>query len=356
MGARPSGSVWLWGSRIVLSLTLLLVITLPWFGVSLGLTFQGIVYLAGMVLLNLPHGLLEHYVNLAQRGSAFRLRYVLGFFGLILLFLGFWGLCPTLGFMLMLVVAAAKAGGGDLSLMDLLNQSLHLRYRVQRWLAMAVRGGMVMVLPIVWHAAVFQGLGSLMVARFDAASVPRVLLVLQEMQFYAGYVFFVLLAAHCFGSFWTSRQDDSARSSWLVDLLDTGLLVVFFGFVPPLLAVGLYFPFWYSARQIGRHLIVASKHDTDNTCGGLSNPIGWRDTFLLPGLFLFAMLAFGMIWLLVPNAGYDLSVFDAVAFWTILISIVALPHVVIGAWADRERGIWFVPTRVADGRVVGSHS
>jgi hypothetical protein len=33
----------------------------------------------------------------------------------------------------------------------------------------------------------------------------------------------------------------------------------------------------------------------------------------------------------------------AVAFWSVFISIVALPHVVVGSLLDRDRGIWYVP-------------
>jgi hypothetical protein len=33
----------------------------------------------------------------------------------------------------------------------------------------------------------------------------------------------------------------------------------------------------------------------------------------------------------------------AVALWSVFISIVALPHVVVGSVLDRARGIWYVP-------------
>jgi hypothetical protein len=32
-----------------------------------------------------------------------------------------------------------------------------------------------------------------------------------------------------------------------------------------------------------------------------------------------------------------------VAFWSIFVSVIALPHVVVGSWLDGERGIWYVP-------------
>jgi len=32
-----------------------------------------------------------------------------------------------------------------------------------------------------------------------------------------------------------------------------------------------------------------------------------------------------------------------VAFWSVFISIVALPHIVVGSLLDQDRGIWYVP-------------
>jgi hypothetical protein len=32
-----------------------------------------------------------------------------------------------------------------------------------------------------------------------------------------------------------------------------------------------------------------------------------------------------------------------VVFWSVAISIVALPHVVVGSWVDTDQGIWYVP-------------
>lgn len=33
----------------------------------------------------------------------------------------------------------------------------------------------------------------------------------------------------------------------------------------------------------------------------------------------------------------------AVAFYTVFVCILALPHIVVGDWLDRARGIWYVP-------------
>jgi len=43
-----------------------------------------------------------------------------------------------------------------------------------------------------------------------------------------------------------------------------------------------------------------------------------------------------------PNSGGTLLV-SGVAFFSVFISIIALPHVVVGSWLDRDRGIWYTP-------------
>lgn len=50
------------------------------------------------------------------------------------------------------------------------------------------------------------------------------------------------------------------------------------------------------------------------------------------------------IHLAVPNplAGVELLP-GAVAFWSVFISIVALPYILVGSVFDTERGIWYVP-------------
>ena len=45
-------------------------------GVELSLRTQAVVYLFGMVAMNLPHGGFEHFNNLRRRTTEFQLRYV----------------------------------------------------------------------------------------------------------------------------------------------------------------------------------------------------------------------------------------------------------------------------------------
>ena len=139
----------------------------------------------------------------------------------------------------------------------------------------------------------------------------------------------------------TARSTPAMRS-WLVDVAETLLLIAYFAAVPVVVAVGLYFPIWYSLRQSARASVVErSLPDPD--------PDEWVPSVLAGGMFLVgAVVTFGLaalLWSVVPNplGGSGSLLAGGVAFYSIFVSIIALPHVVVGAWWDRERGIWYVP-------------
>ena len=58
------------------------------------------------------------------------------------------------------------------------------------------------------------------------------------------------------GHVWLGFRNREGTGSWEIDVAETILLVVYFAIVPVVIAVGLYFPLWYSARQIARELSV----------------------------------------------------------------------------------------------------
>jgi len=127
-------------------------------------------------------------------------------------------------------------------------------------------------------------------------------------------------------------------AAWLTDLAETTLLVAYCTFVPMMLAVGLYFPLWYPLRQTVRSRAVASH---DPAPDRLSLPRTWAAT-VIGALVTFGLMA--GLYALVPNPlGSAGLLGGAVAFCTVFVCILALPHIVVGEWLNRARGIWHVP-------------
>lgn len=298
------------------------------------LRVQMILYLIGMVGLNLPHGGYEHFENLRNHGLPFGARYVAAYLGFIAVFVGLFFAAPLGALALAFATAVAKGGHGDLRVLDAIVGSDHLVTRFQRVLAVFVRGGAVMIVPLVFWTGTYHAFSSYMVGLFDPAAAAPLWDRMQATKPVLGGVYAVAVVTHLGFGYHAAGFSDS----WLADLGETMLLVVYFAVVPVVVSIGLYFPLWYSMRQSGRTVAVNRASATDD---GLPVPLVWGT--LIAGGLVTGLLA-AVLWLIVPNPlGNTRLLPGLVAFYTIFICVVALPHVVVGEWLDFKRGIWYVP-------------
>ena len=313
-------------------------------GETVSLRTQAAIYLVGMVALNLPHGGYEHFANLRRRARRFRGRYVAGYLCLAAAFLGLFLVAPVAGLALAVGVAVLKGGGGDLYVLEATTGTDHLRTRRQRLLAVVARGGAVMAVPIVAFPATFQTFSSLMVGMVDPGGLAGAAAYFDVTRPLIAGGYGAAVLAHL-GLGYRRRPGTGA---WAADAAETALLVAYFAVVPVVVAVGLYFPLWYSARQVARELAVddpvAEGPDLLGGDGVSTGAVALRAWgVLVAGALATAAVAVAF-WLLVPTPlpGGSLR-FGGVAFWSVFISVIALPHVVVGSVLDRGRGIWHVP-------------
>jgi Brp/Blh family beta-carotene 15,15'-monooxygenase len=307
---------------------------------------QWAVYLLGMVAMNLPHGGYEHLDNLRRRTAGFQTRYVAVYLGLVGGFVALLFVAPLLGLALACSVVVAKGGHGGVKVLDALGASAHLRTRPQRALAALVRGGAPMAVGLWAFPADFHTFSSLMVGIFGGSLAP-VAGSFETTRWLVGGGYALALVAHV--SLGAVR---GGGRSWAVDAGESLLLAAYFAVVPVVLAVGLYFPLWYSARQVARARAVAD--DPFATRRG-EGPLSLLDAddprtvalaawgVLVGGALATGTLAAGLFWLAPNPLGGGPLLAGAVAFWSIFVSVIALPHVVVGSWLDGERGIWYVP-------------
>jgi Brp/Blh family beta-carotene 15,15'-monooxygenase len=339
---RPAANPLLTASRVALLAVAGLFVLFEAGGVGLSLATQCWVYLFGMVALNLPHGGYEHFSNLRRRELRFRWRYLGLYLAIVAGFGALFFVAPVAGLALAICVAVAKGGLGGLAVLDATTGTDHLWTRPQRLLAAGVRGGAVMAVPLVAWPGAFSALSHYMVSIFEPGAMAAV-------GPYFGTIRWVVgggwrqSAVFRVGVGW--RRGGGGR--WLAETGETVLLGVYFVAVPVVVAVGLYFPLWYSTRQVARSAAVDERRGT-----GGPDVLGFRrpelGTVAAAGLVLVgASLTFllaALLFRLAPNPLGDApAVVGGVAFWTVFVSIVALPHVVVGSLLDREQGIWFVP-------------
>ena len=100
-----------------------------------------------------------------------------------------------------------------------------------------------------------------------------------------------------------------------------------------LVAVGLYFPFWYSAPQVARTRRVGDDVGADrwDRLGDNPTTAALRAWAIAVAGALATVAVLAAVYLTFPNplAGVD-RLPGAVALWSVFISIVALPHILGG--------------------------
>jgi len=298
-----------------------------------GLEAQMLVYLVGMVALNLPHGGYEHFENLRRRGLPFGARYVVMYVGFVAGFIALFFVAPILALGIAFATAVAKGGHGDLRVMDAVVGSDHLKHRLQRPLAAFARGGAVMIIPLAFWPGYYYRFSEYMISMFDPGAAGALVAQMEAGRLPLVALYGAAVLAHL----GLGLAVDGVSSSWLTDLGETSLLVSFFAAVPVVVSIGLYFPLWYSMRQSGRTLSI----DEDGDSQGLPVPVVWG--VLIAGALATAAIG-ALLWFVAPNPLGTTSLLPGlVAFYTIFICVVALPHVVVGEWLDFKRGIWYVP-------------
>jgi len=322
-------------SRVSLLGVLLLFGAMTLFGSLPSLETQMVIYLVGMVALNLPHGGYEHFSNLRYRGLPFGSRYVVLYLAAIAAFITLFFIAPLLALALAFATAVAKGGHGDLRVMDAVVGSSHLKSRLQRSLAAFVRGGAVMIVPLYFFPETYYMFSAYMLAMFDPGLSSALWAGMETSRPLLAGLYAVAVLVHLGWGLLAA----GVTTSWMTDLGETSLLIGFFAVVPVVISIGLYFPLWYSMRQSGRsayvHRKTADEHD------GLPVPVVWG-AFIV-GAFATGLVA-ALLWVIAPNPLGNAGLLPGlVAFYTIFICIVALPHVVVGEWLDVDRGIWYVP-------------
>jgi Brp/Blh family beta-carotene 15,15'-monooxygenase len=308
------------------------------FGIGLGTDLPAAVryvpFLASLVAFGLPHGAADHLAVERLGGRRPLVAVGAAYLAGGALFLALWLVAPLLGFVSFILLTWYHWGQGDLYV--LLAVGDHLRTRGQRLLALAVRGGLPMVVPLVAFPEVYRSVAAATVRLFDSGLVTVAALdaaFRPEVRVAAGGGLAALsLAALALGGVrggWTSR-------GWRVDALETGLLWAYFLVVPPILAVGLYFCLWHSVRHVVRLLAVEDRASLapDRLGTGLAGFA--RDA--LPNTVGALVVLGGLAVLAPPEDGF----LSLLALYLVLLAVLTLPHAAVVTWMDWREGVWSV--------------
>ncbi|MFD1513145.1 Brp/Blh family beta-carotene 15,15'-dioxygenase [Halomarina rubra] len=347
---------------------LLVAVAVPF---ALGLTVpRALLYLpfaASVLVLGLPHGAVDHVTLLRARGTLADAglralltgpaRDALARVGLLYLVLGGayllgWWVAPAAAFVVFVALTWFHWGQGDLyALVDLV-ETTHLRTGSQRALAVVVRGGLPMVVPLVGAPVAYRRVATDVVGLFDAGAADALAPAFAPGTRLVVAVGFgaLSLATLVLGFVHARRRGGAARVSWRLDAVETTLLWGYFLVVPPVLAVGLYFCLWHSVRHIAR-LVVLDRPATRALAAGDLRPGVVRFARDAAPLTVGALVVFAALFLAVPTDG---SLAALVAVYLVLLAVLTLPHVVVVTLLDREQGLWTPPGVDGPGPAHGS--
>ncbi len=281
-----------------------------------------------MVILGLPHGALDHLAPLFILHKRLTPRYlvlfVLGYVALVIVYLVFWHLFPLPALAVFLICSWLHWGQGDAYFLRVFDAQPAPRSRGGRFLIWAVRGGLPILLPPLAHPQAFAQVAGGILSWYGSKADWA----LTGLERDAG----LSVLALAFGAYlWQSWH--LSRSGFWQDAGEVTLLGVYFLVVPAILAVGIYFCVWHSARHIARLMLLDDADRTPLALGQIGRCVLHSAAQALPmTLGALGFLA-GLFWW---QGRTHVSVGSFVFLYLSLIAALTFPHFLLVLWMDRE--------------------
>ncbi len=299
--------------------------------------WQYLPFAVSLVFLGLPHGAVDHLVPARLSGRGASLPSVLGVVALYAVLvsggLALWFAAPAVAFVLFIAVTWFHWGQGDLYSLRALLGARYLNHQFSRALAVFVRGGLPMLVPLISFPEVYESVAQNAAGLFED-SADRSFLFGPAFGISAGAVFAVATLLSLAMGY---RRSGFDRGPWFVDAGETLLLLAYFAIVPPILAVGAYFCLWHAPRHIARLMLLDEPSSSALERGYAvfavrafvrdSAPLTLAALCLLVGLYF-----------LLPEPARGPGALLGV--YLVLISVLTPPHVAIVSLMDRRQGLW----------------
>ncbi len=290
--------------------------------------WQFIPFLLGMVFLGLPHGALDHLAPLFLSRRRLTPRYlfffVLGYAALVAVYLLFWRLWPPAALAVFLLFSWLHWGQGDAYFLEVVEGRSASRSWAERLTAWLVRGGLPIVLPVLAFPQAFAQVSGGILQWYGGSAGW----LIDGLGRVAGLM---ALAALILTYLWQSWRAQWA-GFWR-DAGEIGLLLVYFATVPPILAVGVYFCVWHSARHIGRLMLLDEASRDLLSRGEPARPLLRVTRQAIPMTAGALALLAALFW------GHGRAHVTAGAFVYLYLSLIAaltFPHFLLVLWMDRE--------------------
>ncbi|OTF06557.1 Brp/Blh family beta-carotene 15,15'-dioxygenase [Halorubrum sp. SD612] len=311
----------------------------PLFPVELGVA----TFALGTLAVGMAHGAVDHLVPLrAAPGVSLRRSIAVVSVGYAVLggaVVAAFFAAPVAAFVGFIALTWLHWGQGDVATLAIAGVD-HLPTSAERWLALIVRGGLPMGVPLLAHPEEYRLVAEWIVGLFlvDGGAAATAVDPLFAPAVRAGVG--VGMAAATLASVGLGyRRVRGGRDAggWRRDAGELAVLWAWFLLAAPVFAIGVYFALWHALRHVGRLVLVdpaaASAASAGDAVGALAR-FG-RDA---APLTLGGFLVVGAVGVSVP-AGVA-APGDLLAVSLVAIAAMTLPHVVVVAWLDRREGVW----------------
>lgn len=295
---------------------------------ALAVRWQFWPFVVGLVFLGLPHGALDHLAPLFLLHRRLTPRYlalfVLAYAVLVVAYLVFWHVFPLAALAVFLACSWLHWGQGDAYFLRVFDGQPAPRTSWGSALIWAVRGGLPILLPPFAHPAAFAAVAGGILSWYGHHAEGMLTVTERD----AGLAVLALAIAAYLRQSW--RLD--RRMFWR-DAGEITLLLAYFLIVPAILAVGVYFCVWHSARHVGRLMRLDPADQRPLALGELGRCIGRSAIQALPmTLGALAFLA-GLYWW---QGHTPVTVGSFVYLYLSLIAALTFPHFLLVLWMDRE--------------------
>lgn len=291
---------------------------------------QYIPFAASLLLFGLPHGAADHLVpgRLTGRGASANsvAAVVLLYLGLGGTYLALWTVAPTACFVLFIALTWFHWGQGDVYA----SRTFLGVGRSPAGLGVLVRGGLPMLIPLLAFPREYAALGESLIALFghplpapSAIFHPLALAV-------CGLVFLALATVYLVRVLQRNGALSCAVEAWEVTVLG-----LYFVFVPPVLAIGIYFCLWHSTRHIFRLALLDGPSAAALDSGRILPALVRFATDAAP-LTLVALVFLAGLYRYLPSA----TPYELLAGYLVFVSALTLPHVVLVSWMDARQELW----------------
>ncbi len=297
-----------------------------------------------LVVFGLPHGAIDHLAVPRLLGRKTGMTGPVLAVGLLYLvfgglYLALWFAAPVAAFAFFIALTWFHWGGGDLYALATFTSGRgeYPVGRTRRALTLLARGGLPMLVPLLAFPETYRAVAGSIVDLFvpDGAGVLSWAFE-PSFRLLVG-VAFALFAVGVLASGYGSAKKSGARGAWLVDLVETALLALYFALVPPVLAVGLYFCLWHAPRHVARLVLIDGRSAGALEAGRVSSALV-RFAWDAAPLTVAALVLLLGLYLAVPENSAAPS--SLLALYLVLVSALTLPHVVVVSFMDVRQGLW----------------